>query len=90
MGGRAWTPVEDELLRALAPAEAARRTGRSLKSVYDRRHVLGVAPARGWTPAEDDLVRTLPAREVAERTGRTIAAAYQRRQAIGVARRHPG
>jgi hypothetical protein len=89
MSGRAWTPEEDELARKLAPREAARRTGRSLRSVYDRRHVLGVGPPGRWTPEEDELVRTLPAKEAAERTGRTLVAVYQRRQALGVARRYP-
>src|SRR5262249_11983279 len=73
MVGRPWTPEEDELLRALPPREAARRTGRSLPAVYVRRHVLGLANAAAcWTPAEDGLVRTLPAKEVARRTGRTF------------------
>jgi hypothetical protein len=90
MGGRPWTPEEDGLVRALPPAEAARRTGRSLPSVYDRRHALGVPPAGRWTPAEDDLVRTLPAAEAARRTGRTLVAVYERRRDLGVARRHPG
>jgi hypothetical protein len=90
MGRRSWTPEEDELLRVLAPAEAARRTRRSLQAVYDRRHALGLPPARRWTPAEDRLVRTLSAKEVARRTGRTPAAVYLRRRALGVARRRPG
>ena len=42
MRGRAWTPEEDELVRALPPAEAAARTGRTLPAVYQRRHDLGV------------------------------------------------
>jgi hypothetical protein len=37
----AWTPEEDELVRALAPRRAAARTGRSLRAVYMRRHALG-------------------------------------------------
>jgi hypothetical protein len=41
-----WTPEEDELVRTLPPAEAARRTGRSLAAVYQRRHVLGVPDGR--------------------------------------------
>jgi hypothetical protein len=43
-----WTPTEDEPLRALPPAEAARRTGRNLAAVYQRRHVLGIGPVRRW------------------------------------------
>jgi hypothetical protein len=38
--GRPWTPEEDELVRALTPAEAARRTGRTLEAVYSRRAAL--------------------------------------------------
>jgi hypothetical protein len=37
-----WTPNEDELVRTLAPDEAARKTGRSLLAVYKRRFRLGV------------------------------------------------
>jgi hypothetical protein len=37
-----WTPGEDELVRTLPPAEAARRTGRSLLAVYARCNELGV------------------------------------------------
>ena len=89
-GRRHWTPGDDALVRALPPAEAARRTGRTIAAVYERWRGLGVAPARRWTPAEDDLVRTLWAEEAAERTGRTLAAVYARRRALGVARRHRG
>jgi hypothetical protein len=88
--GRPWTSEDDALVRALPPAEAARRTERTVAAVYDRRRGLGLAPARRWTPAEDDLVRTLWAEEAAQRTGRTLAAVYQRRYVLGVARRRPG
>jgi hypothetical protein len=90
MGGRPWTPEEDEVLRALAPTEVARQTGRSLRSVYARRNILGLGAARLWKPEEDELVRTLPAAEVAERTGRTLTAVYQRRQALRVTRPYRG
>ena len=89
MGGRPWTPEEDELARTLAPREAARQTGRSLRAVYDRRHALGLTNAGGWTAAEDELVRTLPPKEAAERTGRTVVAVYERRRDLGVAQRYP-
>ena len=90
MGGRPWTPEEDGLVWALPPGEAARRTGRSLRAVYDRRYALGLAYAGGWTPEEDELVRTLPPKEAAQRTGRTVVAVYERRRTLGVARRPPG
>jgi hypothetical protein len=39
---RRWTPEEDELVRALPAAEAARRTRRTLRAVHDRRAALGL------------------------------------------------
>jgi hypothetical protein len=41
-----WTDAEDELVRTLPAAEAARRTGRGLGAVYPRRHLLGVPDGR--------------------------------------------
>jgi hypothetical protein len=38
-----WSPREDALLRKLPPAEAARRTGRTVQAVYARRFALGVS-----------------------------------------------
>jgi hypothetical protein len=77
-----WTPEDDALVRTLPPAEATRRTGRTIAAVYERRRGLGVAPAGRWTPAEDDLARTLPVEEAAERTGRTLRAVYRRRPVL--------
>ena len=44
---RPWTAEEEELVRTLPPAEAARRTGRSLEAVYVRRYRLGINPLGG-------------------------------------------
>ncbi|HJZ55788.1 MAG TPA: hypothetical protein VKE74_12545, partial [Gemmataceae bacterium] len=44
--GRIWTPDEERLVRTLAPAEAAARTGRTLGSVYGRRQALGLPDGR--------------------------------------------
>jgi hypothetical protein len=41
-----WTAAQDQLLRTLTPAEAARRTGRPLRAVYMRRHLLRLPDAR--------------------------------------------
>jgi hypothetical protein len=41
-GRVSWTPAEDELVRALPPAAAAARAGRTLPAVYQRRYYLGV------------------------------------------------
>jgi hypothetical protein len=35
-----WTDIEDGLVRTLPPAEAARRTGRTVQAVYARRSAL--------------------------------------------------
>lgn len=42
----AWSPREDQLLRTLRPADAARRTKRSLSAVYGRRNLLGISDGR--------------------------------------------
>jgi hypothetical protein len=41
-----WTEQEDELVRSLPAAEAARRTGRTLGAVWARRRVLGLPDGR--------------------------------------------
>jgi hypothetical protein len=48
-GTRLWTAEEDELVRTLPRAEAARRTGRTLGAVTDRRRTLEL-PAGRWRP----------------------------------------
>jgi hypothetical protein len=45
-GTQVWTPKEDALVRSLPAAEAARRTGRTLVAVWQRRRVLGVPDGR--------------------------------------------
>jgi hypothetical protein len=46
--GRPWAAEEDELLRALPVGEVARRTGRTLTAVYNRRIDLGMPDGRRW------------------------------------------
>jgi hypothetical protein len=46
--GRPWTAGEDELVRDLPPKQAAAQTNRNLLAVYQRRHRLGISPARRW------------------------------------------
>jgi hypothetical protein len=41
-----WTAAEDDLVRTLPAAEAARRTGRPMRAVYWRRHLLRAPDAR--------------------------------------------
>jgi len=42
-----WSAKQDDLVRRLSPAEAARRTGRTLCAVYSRRSMLGLKRFRG-------------------------------------------
>jgi hypothetical protein len=44
--GPAWQPWEDELVRALRPAEVAQRTGRTLQAVFVRRSRLRLPDGR--------------------------------------------
>lgn len=44
--GRAWTAEEDALLHGKTAADVAKATGRTLRAVYDRRHVLGISDGR--------------------------------------------
>jgi hypothetical protein len=44
--GRPWTHAEDEAVRTLSPAEAAERTGRTLRAVYSRRAELQLPDGR--------------------------------------------
>jgi hypothetical protein len=47
--GRPWTRKEDQLAKALPAAEVARRTGRTLTAVYERRRDLKVPDGRRRT-----------------------------------------
>jgi hypothetical protein len=44
-GTKVWTAEEDELVKTLSAEEAAKKTGRSLKAVYERRR-LGMPDGR--------------------------------------------
>ena len=46
-GSPPWSAQQDDLVRRLPPAEAARRTGRTLSAVYSRRSLLGLKGFRG-------------------------------------------
>jgi hypothetical protein len=42
-----WTAAEDELVRTLSVAEAAKKTGRTMIAVMGRRHILKKASTFG-------------------------------------------
>jgi hypothetical protein len=41
-GVKLWTPAENEIVRTVAPAVAAKKTGRTLQAMFDRRRTLGL------------------------------------------------
>jgi hypothetical protein len=45
-----WTAKEDELVRKYQPKEAAKRIGRTMKAIFDRRHVLGITARQRRRP----------------------------------------
>jgi hypothetical protein len=92
--GECWTDEDVALLGKIPDEEIARRTGRTLNAVRQKRVVLGLpnptarAGAYGsppWTEEEDDVLRRLSPKEAAEQTGRTLDAVYGRRSALGLA-----
>ena len=78
--GVPWSGEEDKAVRKLSPAEAAKKTGRTLTAVYDRRKRLGVVAERGlpWSPDHDELLKSLTVEEAMKATGRTRYAVMRR------------
>jgi hypothetical protein len=70
--------------------EVARRTGRSLSAVMNRRYALGIPTAnpefRRWTSAEEKVLGTKPDREVASLLKRSVKSIIYRRLKLGI---HP-
>jgi len=46
-GSPRWSAQQDDLVRRLSPAEAARLTGRTITAVYSRRSLLGLKGFKG-------------------------------------------
>ena len=82
---RPWTAADDQLVRTLPPAEAARVLGRSRPAIRQRRYVLDAADLRRpWTEAEDRLLMHLPPDQAARYLRRTPAAIQARRRKLGL------
>src|SRR5262245_36439216 len=45
-----WTAEEDEAVRTMRPAEAVKKTGRTVQAVWSRRRVPGLRDGRGGRP----------------------------------------
>jgi hypothetical protein len=85
MRARPWTEADDRLVWTLAPPEAARRLGRTLSAVYQRRAKLGAESVkRPWTAAEDRLIMRMPPAVASRYIRRSEDAIDQRRRKLGL------
>lgn len=82
---RPWTPEEDAQVMSHAPAsEIAKRLGRTVSSIHNRRQKLGARQPPDWTPEEDALLGQIPDKEVAQKTGKHIITVRNRRNKLGL------
>lgn len=82
----AYTLDDDEVVRRYNATEAARITGRTKASIYNRRYELGITrrPCRAWTDMEVAVLRTCTTpEEAAAALDRTIVAVQHRANRIG-------
>lgn len=80
--GKAWTPAEEDTLRAMfyegaTDAEVGDVLGRGFRSVCHRRHKLGLRHFKHYTPEEREAIRRgreagMSAREIAAGFGRPV------------------
>jgi hypothetical protein len=87
--GILWTAEDVALVGLVSDVEVARRTGRTLTAVRQKRKQLRLPNPEHpdsrylpWTPQDDALVLTLPPAEVAALTGHSRGAVYARRHEL--------
>jgi hypothetical protein len=85
--GPLWTAKDIALLGTVADEEVARRIGRTVEAVRQKREELDIPnPTSGrWTAEEVALLGTMPDREVARRLGRSPQSVTQKRIKLGIA-----
>jgi hypothetical protein len=73
--------------RRFADADVARRIGRTVDAVRQKREELGFANPAGnrWTPGAIALLGTQPDQQIARRLGRSIQSVTQKRIKLGIA-----
>jgi hypothetical protein len=88
-----WTAKEDALFTKFNNDELAKKLGRSLSSIENRRTRLKVGtPRPGWryfTPEEDAVLGTASDAEIAARFGRSPTSVQARRLKLGISLRDP-
>jgi hypothetical protein len=91
--GESWKDEDAALLGKVPDDEIARRTGRTVNAVRQRRELLGIPNPTAregaygsapWSKEEEELLRQLLPPEAAQQTGRTLHAVYNRRSALGL------
>jgi hypothetical protein len=85
--GPLWAPEDIALLGTAADAEVAKRIGRTVDAVRQKREELGLPNPAGnrWAPGAIALLGTLPDQEVARLLGRSIQSVTQKRIKLGIA-----
>jgi hypothetical protein len=87
---RSWKATDNALFSKFNDKEIARKLGRTLSSVENRRTRLKIpVPNPGWrffTPAEDALLGTAADAEIAARLGRHRSSVQARRLRLGILR----
>jgi hypothetical protein len=90
--GPRWTAEHIALLGTMPDGAVARRTGRTLGAVRQKREELGIPNPAGsrWRAQEIALLGTLPDRKVARRLGRSLQSVTQKRIKRGIANSFDG
>jgi len=81
---RPWTAEEDSLLGTKSDHALARKLGRTVKAVKNRRRLKGVFLVKEWRPEDDKILGTRPDRQVALLLGRLIENVAWRRRKLGI------
>jgi hypothetical protein len=81
-----WTEDEIALLGQLPDAEVARKIGRTVSAVRQKREELGIPnpTTTHWNAEGIALLGTLPDAEVAQRLGRSVASVTRKRCKLGI------
>src|SRR5262249_5647078 len=85
--GPPWIPADIALLGTVPDKEIARRAGRTVGAVRQKREELGIPNPAGnrWAAQGIALLGTMPDREVAGRPGRSLQGVAQKRIKRGIA-----
>ena len=81
---RPWTTEEDSLLGIRSDRALARKLGRTVKAVKNRRRLKKVFLVKEWRPEDDKILGTRPDRQVALLLGRLIENVAWRRRKLGI------